>query len=169
VTKYHSVCLWIVFLSPRTWRQLSPGHCLQTPDPTPYFPVKDISPVQSKVLWTEDRDEIRPQNSKQLANNTGLVVQSLYFPSTQDLIKKPCMKSRCIVKSHSPVVRSLATAHHYITWHLGTGDEHFLARLMLFYMFNGIFSISVMSFILVIRLTSQRCSVSIELMFSCVM
>jgi len=57
--------------------------------------AKSFQPSQSKVLCTKERDDIRPQTK----NVRAPVVFGLYCSSSQNMIKKICMKSRSIVKS----------------------------------------------------------------------
>ena len=52
--------------------------------------TKPFQPSQSKVLCTKERDDIRMQTK----NVRTPVVFGLYCPSSQNLIKKFCMKSR---------------------------------------------------------------------------
>jgi len=59
--------------------------------------AKSFQPSQPNVLCTKERDDIRPQTK----NVRAPVVFGLYCPSSQNLIKKFCMKSRSIVKVSS--------------------------------------------------------------------
>jgi len=71
-----------------TWMAISLQslHVFPRPQPRP-FP---LHPSQSKVLWTKDTDNIRPQARKyHLSSGTGLKLPL----SSQNLINKPCLKS----------------------------------------------------------------------------
>jgi len=78
------------FPAPPIYRNAHMGaNC--APVPAPSSPDKAISAIHSKeVLCTKERDDIRPQTK----NVTAPVVFGLYCPSSQNLIKIFCMKSR---------------------------------------------------------------------------
>jgi len=65
---------------------------------------------------------------RSLANITGPLVRDLDCSSSQ-LHETTVV---LIFFSYRWIHSNAPTAYHYITWHLGIGDEHFLARLMPF-------------------------------------
>jgi len=109
------------FLSTLTWGAIV-TQSLHLTLQTKIFP-----PPQSKVFWTNERDDIRPQTS----NNRAPVVRSLYCPFSQNRFKKALLKitvnSQGQLNLFSLIVGSSVTpmAHHNIAWHLGIGDEYF--------------------------------------------
>jgi len=69
VLKHPSVCLQIRFFN-----TLGGKLC---PSPTPSSPAKTISPSQSKVLWTKERDDIWPQTSKHCCSSSSRYILPL--------------------------------------------------------------------------------------------
>ena len=72
---------------------------------------------------------------RRLANTRAPVVCGVCCPSSQNLIKKALHEITANVISYSRLAKpffsscwflsNASTAHHNITWHLGTDDEHF--------------------------------------------
>jgi len=58
-------------------------------------PSSPDTAISAKFLCTKERDDIRPQTK----NVRAPVVFGLYCPTSQNLIKTVCMKSRKIIKS----------------------------------------------------------------------
>jgi len=130
------------FFNTLSWRQSCPAAYT-------FFSRQAITPILQKVLRTKRRDDIRPQTSKHYWSvGSRSIVPLLWKSEEKGLAWNHGRRGYLnLFLSYRSNLGNLPTAHHYMTWHLGIGDEHFLARLMPFLMFSEIFSISATSYI----------------------
>ena len=117
------------------WNQGYLAHLLGSncaPILTPPSPDKVVSPSQSKLLRTKERDDIRPQiTTKRYWSGFSRFILPLLWKSDERGLKSPqIVKDSFILFSYRWFLSNAPTAHHKITWHLGIGDEHFVRAAM---------------------------------------